>query len=327
MNNIEKYVANNPSQSEIAQIRSAIAESDQLAQEIIIGADAIKETNDKIQALIQTANSQKENKVGFFSGKKTAIESLQSLADFQADTISDLWNYQKLTFQQLTQLAETSNKLIVLGVANAAVTRAVIDQLKSKTKAPLSEDARRHLFSVIKDLERQADAQDRISRLRENVEKLADVTANSIQNESNERKIEFSGLKKAIEYLESTSTTSEALAHEIEIREDNFKQLIVAIENLSNTAATSEALSNEVRLRKNDIKQVMSAIEDVRITISSSNASILKQIEESNNSHSTKFDLVNEEISCLKTKNKHTLYIGIFALVLAICSIIANVFL
>ena len=194
MSNLDKYVINNPTPEEVTEIKSVLAKSEDLVSEIILSTDKIEETNKKIKLLVESASQQKENKIGFWSGKKIAIESLQEFADQQADSISELWENQKVVFEQFEKLADTSNKLVFLGVANAAVTRALIEQLKTKSSKSLSEDARRHLLNVIKDLERQADAQDRITRLR-------DATSSAISKESEDRKTDIEKVNVSIDNL------------------------------------------------------------------------------------------------------------------------------
>lgn len=349
MSNLTKYIVTEPSPEDLVEIKSALVKSDEFVSEIILSADEIATTNGKIERLIKTANQQKDNKVGLFSGKKTAIESLQMLAEFQADTIQDLWNYQKLVFEQFTKLSETSNKLLFLGVANAAVTRAVIDQLKTKTSKPLSEDARRHLLNVIKDLERQADAQDRINRLR-------DKTSSAIQNESQNRKTDIGAVytfiedgKKSIIALISNETQkrseaiheisgvlndikgkyalSSSLKQEAKERADAIRKLNDALNRFQEMYALESSLSQEHKERVQAIEELKSVITDANNKLTSYNDSIAQSIQKESEIHYAKEEQLHNEIAHLKSRNKISIWIGIAACLLYALLVITIVIL
>lgn len=146
--------------------------SDKLVQDIIISTDEVNETKNKINGLMEKAKLAKEKKPGFFKGKIEAIEALQEVVCDQSDMINDIWVYNTQMVNQINSLTESTKKLIFLSVQNASYTRAIIEQLKSKTKKPLNERARAHLIEVIKDLERQADVQDRLTRMRNEISNL-----------------------------------------------------------------------------------------------------------------------------------------------------------
>lgn len=284
MSNIDKYVINDPKPEEVAEIKSVLAKSDDLVSEIILSSEKIERTNKKIKLLVESASQQKEKKVGFWSGKKIAIESLQEFADQQADSISELWENQQLVFEQFEKLAETSNKLVFLGVANAAVTRALIEQLKTKSSKSLSEDARRHLLNVIKDLERQADAQDRINRLR-------DTTSSAISKESEDRKTDIKKVNSSIDNVK-----------------DYFFKLLK--EERSKRIAEFERFQTLMTVLESDMSNM--------------NATINDTIRSSNESHSAKEELLQNEITQLQSKNKVSMWIGIVASLVAFISLILN---
>lgn len=315
MSDIEKYIVNDPTPQDLVEINSALAKSEQYVSEIIVGADDIKATNDKIIALVESANHQKDNKVGWFSGKATAIESLQKLADFQADAISDLWNYQQLIFKQFTKLSETSNKLLFLGVANAAVTRALIEQLKTKSSKHLSEDARRHLLNVVKDLERQADAQDRINRLR-------DATSSAINNEAQNRRSDIANVQASID--NAKVSIAALISDETQKRIEVVRSISASLKEIKETYALASSLNQEQSDRISAINKLSREISELESKMTSYNASIEATIHCSSESHSAKEELLQNEIARLQSKNKIATWIAVIATVLSLLSIFAN---
>lgn len=314
MSNLEKYIVNNPSPEELAEIKSALTKSDEFVNEIIVSADKIEETTEKINNLVSLANQQKENKVGFWSGKKTAIESLQALADFQADAINELWQNQQLVFDHFARLSETSNKLVFLGVANAAVTRAIIDQLKTKSSKSLSEDARRHLLNVIKDLERQADAQDRINRLRES-------TSCDISKEAEERRKNINDVKEIV--IEIKDSISHKLDNEIANRISELQKLLDSINEIKATYALTSDLSLESQERIASFSTYNALISELETKINSYKASLSDLIRNYNDEHSSIEENLRNEISELRSKNKVAIGIGIIATLLTLVSNLA----
>lgn len=314
MSNLEKYVVNDPTPEELAEIKSALTKSDEFVNEIILSADIIEETNKKINNLVSLANQQKEKKVGLWSGKKTAIESLQALADFQADAINELWKNQQLVLDHFAKLSETSNKLVFLGVANAAVTRAIIDQLKTKSSKSLSEDTRRHLLNVIEDLERQADAQDRINRLRES-------TSRDISKEAEERRKNIDDVKNII--IEIKDSISLTIDNEIAIRVSEIQKLHDSINEIRETYALTSALSIETQERIASISTCNALISELENKLNSHYASLSDLIRNSNEEHSSIEDHLRNEIKGLRSKNKVAIWIGIIATLLALVSNLA----
>lgn len=317
MSNIENYFVNNPSQDELVDIKSALTKSDEFVSEIILSADKITETNNKIKDLVTLANQQKENKVGFWSGKKTAIESLQALADFQADAVNELWENQKLVFEQFTNLSETSNKLVFLGVANAAVTRALIEQLKTKSSKNLSEDARRHLLNVIKDLERQADAQDRINRLR-------DSTFSAITKEAEDRKKGIDDINTLIRSTQDAFFAS--FEKERADRLSEIQELRGLINEIKATYALASSLSLENQERIATFEKCNSLIVGLESKLNNYQATLSETIRCYNDAHSAKEELLQNEIGQLKYKSKISFWICIGASLLAFVSLLSNFF-
>lgn len=134
----------------------------------------LDKTSANVQNALDKAKEAKSKTPGYFSGKIVAIEALQEAVLTQANVTEDLYDNQKVLHEQIMQLSENTKKLFVLGVSNMAYTRAIISRLKTKTKEPLTETARQQLLGLITDLENQADAYDKITRLKNNVSNLAE---------------------------------------------------------------------------------------------------------------------------------------------------------
>lgn len=311
MSDIDKYIVANPTPEDLVEINSALTKSEQYVNEIIVCADDIEETNSKIQSLVELANNQKDNKVSIFSGKKTAIESLQALADFQADAIKDLWKYQKLVFEQFSKLSETSNKLLFLGVANAAVTRALIEQLKTKSSKKLSEDARRHLLNVIKDLERQADAQDRINRLRE-------ATSSAISNEAQNRRLDIANIQVSIDRVKES--TSFLINDETQKRMEAIRGLYDSLNEIKQSYALASSLNQEVKNRITALDNLKARLTELESKLVNYNKSLEESVRYALDSHSAKEELLQNEINRLQSKTNISIWIAIIALLLSILS-------
>lgn len=146
--------------------QEALEKSNVLVDKIICSDKEIEKSNDNITRMLDKAKETKAKKVGIWSGKIVAIEALQEAAVSQANNIEMLWDYQKKSFEQMDSMASNMRKLFVLGVGNAAYTRAIIEQIKTRSHGNLSESARKQLLDVIRDLEKQADINDRFDRLK-----------------------------------------------------------------------------------------------------------------------------------------------------------------
>lgn len=157
---------NDINQSEIKLITNGLVE------DIAVSATQLKEAEDRYKSLLEQAEKAKEQKIGIFSGKKVAIETLQDVVLDQANMINDLWLWHTKSLDQLKKLTESVQKLFFISTTSAAFTRAIIQELKNKTNGPITEAARIQLVNVIKDLERQADVHDRLNRIKEDVVNL-----------------------------------------------------------------------------------------------------------------------------------------------------------
>ena len=157
---------NDINQSEIKQITNGLVE------DIAVSANQLKEADDRYKSLLEQAEKAKEQKIGIFSGKKVAIETLQGIVLDQSKMINDLWLWHTESLKHLKKLTEKVQTLFFISATSAAFTRAIIQELKNKTNGPITEAARIQLVNVIRDLERQADVHDRLNRIKEDVVNL-----------------------------------------------------------------------------------------------------------------------------------------------------------
>lgn len=156
----------------------ALSEIEKTFSFIQISDKQKQDSEEKIQGALNKANEVKDLKHGFWSGRDVTISALQELSAQQAEIISDLWDAHKRTFENLSEISNGMRRLFLIGVANSAFTRSIIDHLRTKSEVGnLTEDARNALLGVIKDLEAQADAQNKIQRLKERVNALQDTCA------------------------------------------------------------------------------------------------------------------------------------------------------
>lgn len=143
-----------------------------LIDDIAISSTQLNEADTKYKYLLDQANKAKEKKVGLFSGKKAAIETIQEVVVEQANMINDLWEWHKKSLNHLKKLTESVHKLMFISTTSAAFTRAIIQELKNKTNGPLTKAAREQLVGVLRDLERQVDAHERINIIKNDVVNL-----------------------------------------------------------------------------------------------------------------------------------------------------------
>ncbi|MBD5182516.1 MAG: hypothetical protein HDS99_01815, partial [Bacteroidales bacterium] len=139
---------NDINQSEIKQITNGLVE------DIAVSANQLKEADDRYKSLLEQAEKAKEQKIGIFSGKKVAIETLQGIVLDQSNMINDLWSWHTESLKHLKKLTKSVQTLFFISTTSAAFTRAIIQELKNKTNGPITEAARIQLVNVIRDLER-----------------------------------------------------------------------------------------------------------------------------------------------------------------------------
>lgn len=305
MNNLEKYMVITPTTVDVSEIKNALEKSDKFISNIIVSVDEVEKTSKKINELVLLASDVKEKKVSRFFGNKGVIESLQSVADFQADIVNELWGYQQKMFDQFKNLADNSNNLIMLGVANAAVTRAIIEQLRIKTSQSLSEEAQKQLFNVIHDLERQADAQDRISRLREKVDGLGQVLSQELNDEKQNRLNDIQILHNSIYEVESS------LKKEISFIKSEAMQLKLHTET-----------RNSLYLERFD--SIASQIKEVSEIFKTEIDGLHQGITDLKSKQNTNIANLRQDINALQSKSKKTFWIGVSAIMIALTSIILH---
>jgi len=128
----------------------------------------------KISEVIQEATKAKEaainanEKIGL-SGRKKAIEQLQSSGREIASAIQVSAQAHQQSFEFQKELADISKFLIGLGVSNIAQNRIVVRELEMKmngaSKEQISDLAKQELLSVIRQLKAQEHIQERLERL------------------------------------------------------------------------------------------------------------------------------------------------------------------
>lgn len=191
-------------------------------------------SKDKVNNALEKAKKAKNKKVGIFSGKKDAIESLQDAVLVQAEATENLFANQEEMHKQIKKISEITKGLFVIGVSNAAHTRAIVQEIKNKTKGNLTDEARNQLLGVIQDLERQADICDRIDRIKDKVDDLYSRIKNIYQNELL-RDVSINDIQTTIQVLENRILSIEERA---ESTKDEFAQDIQKIKDVMNHIGT-----------------------------------------------------------------------------------------
>ena len=119
-------------------------------------------------------------------------------------------------------------------MSNAAHTRAIVQEIKNKTKGNLTDEARNQLLGVIQDLERQADICDRIDRIKDKVDDLYSRIKDIYQNELL-RDVSINDIQTTIQVLENRILSIEERA---ESTKDEFAQDIQKIKDVMNHIGT-----------------------------------------------------------------------------------------
>jgi hypothetical protein len=73
-------------------------------------------SKDKVNNALEKAKEAKDKKVGIFSGKKDAIESLQDAVLVQAEATENLFANQEEMHKQIKKISEITKGLFVIGV-------------------------------------------------------------------------------------------------------------------------------------------------------------------------------------------------------------------
>ena len=214
----------------------------------------------------EAAKKAKECQVTWISGKKVAIENLQSAVMEQSSAINSLVLAQKNAFNSINKLAEVENFLLAIGVMNTGLNRMVIRELelrlKNASKERLSELARLEIESIIKQLHAQEDANRRIevhaSALKEH-DRLLNSTTEELKVVRSELSRSIVKAQKAVEDkaakdLESAKTQlSDSIENTRKVVED------MAVKSIAEAKASTLSETND------NIELFKKNLEDERI--------------------------------------------------------------
>lgn len=146
---------------------------DSLVDNINRSSFKITDCKKKAKAVQTAAEIVESKKVGFLSGKKKAIESLQSAFVKQADFLVEITNIEEQMFKNIESLSKSTQALFLLGASNLSMTRSVIARLRDKlhnaSKEELNAEARKEIGSIIKQLKAQEDLHNKVSHFSENL--------------------------------------------------------------------------------------------------------------------------------------------------------------
>lgn len=180
--------------------------------------------------------------VRLFSGRKEAIEELQTAGVQLAEAVQISAETQKISFQFQTQLAEITKYLFGLGASSLASNRFVVRELelrmKGASKEKLSELAKKELHMVVKQLKDQEDI------LLKQIELTKFVQTHENEIKKNHQKtvqleIELGKQSEVDEYLQEKLLAqqeldrihSEQIAAQIEVDKLHSEQLQIQAEN------------------------------------------------------------------------------------------------
>ena len=138
---------------------------------------AEKVENAKRKAKIARDAAQDANKkMNVFSGRKEAIEQLQSSGKSIASAVEENAEAHQLSFEFHKELAEISKFLFGLGVTNIAQNRMVVRELELKMKGAsvgeISELAKQELISVVRQLKQSEDILHKLDQNKNNLRRL-----------------------------------------------------------------------------------------------------------------------------------------------------------
>lgn len=178
------------------------------------------------------AEEAKKQKPGLF-GKAKAINTLQDIAVLQSDFNIKMWDYYIQLVKDMRSLANSTASLTMLGLTNAAFTRAIIKQLKYKLKEDISKTANKEFIEVIKTLEKQADFHNQLDRMKDDLSRLK-------QNE--------------VVIANSLSTLNKQLQENRDIQNQEFRENEIAFKRII------DSLVNERKLRTQENETVTANI-------------------------------------------------------------------
>lgn len=181
---------------------------------------------EKAEAAVEAAQIAKNKKITFFSGKKEAIESLQSALIKQTDALVEITDTERQMFENIESLSKSTEALFLLGVSNTAITRTVIarlrDKLHNSSKEELNAEARKEIVSIIKQLKAQDDLHNKVSHFSENLK--------IIEQKRENLEVQFLELKdEIIRHNEKLTSESCLYVRESEKIRLNIKRISVVL--------------------------------------------------------------------------------------------------
>lgn len=185
----------------------------------------------KKQAIIQAAAAKKQadeankKKVGWFTGKKVAIEELQCATVSISEALDSLAEAVNQSYINQEKIAKVNEYLLGLGLTNTTLNRMVIRELEMKlnnaSPEELSELAKQELMSVLRQLKAQEDIQNRLEKqaegLRSHEQKIEDAF-----KDIEEQKIDIISIKNDI-YKSINEATEQIEQLKNDIRQQNEK--------------------------------------------------------------------------------------------------------
>ena len=208
------------------------------------------------------ADEANKKKVGWFTGKKVAIEELQSATVSISDALDSLTVAVNQSYKNQEKIAKVNEFLLGLGLTNTTLNRMIIRELEMKlnnaSQEELSELAKQELMSVLRQLKAQEDIQNRLEKQAEGLlshdEKLEDVF-NKI-NQHEEKLFSVSEQLKAQEDIQNRlAEQAEGLLLHDEKLEDVFNKIKQQERELFNTKNEVEKNNVNVTLQE-EIKQL-----------------------------------------------------------------------
>lgn len=127
-----------------------------------------KSAEEKAKKAKDKADEANNKKVGWLTGKKVAIEELQSATVSISEALESLTEAVNQSYINQEKIAKVNEYLLGLGLRNTTLNRMVIRELEMKlnnaSPEELSELAKQELMSVLRQLKAQEDVQNRLEK-------------------------------------------------------------------------------------------------------------------------------------------------------------------
>lgn len=183
----------------------------------------------RCQALAQKSEEEAKaaaaKPVGFWHSTTPALEALQTTCKHFAEALVQTAATQKLLFKQQEVTAKAVAALIRLSAGNIAMTRLIVDSVKTKlqqaSEQTISPESREELKKLLLQLTQQLDQMEQIERLKTRIDSLKTNQRTLVQKQE-ER---FDGYKNLVDQqLESLQMTVHNL-ESMQVKCDDFNDL------------------------------------------------------------------------------------------------------